>query len=172
MMYEISLDKGYSLFMALLFCFIAYKDYKEHLIDDIMIICGLLIVAIYGYFKYGLLDVAQGAIAGGGINLLIFYISKKVYGEEAYGSGDVTLMTLIGAFLGWQDYFVYFLFTFVMFLIYVPLLFLDVKGLPLAPHFVVCLGFFRWFELNIKLYQLGTFIGDLEYRLYENGIGF
>ncbi len=40
--------------------------------------------------------------AGGGIIWLVRQIGQVVLGKEAMGFGDVTLMAMIGAFLGWQ----------------------------------------------------------------------
>lgn len=43
-----------------------------------------------------------GLIAGGGITWLIRWLSAIVLGQESLGLGDVTLMAMIGSFLGWQ----------------------------------------------------------------------
>lgn len=43
-----------------------------------------------------------GATAGAGITWLARLISSFVLGQEAMGFGDVTLMAMIGSFLGWQ----------------------------------------------------------------------
>lgn len=43
-----------------------------------------------------------GALAGGGLTWLVRVLSTRVLGKEALGLGDVTLMTMIGSYLGWQ----------------------------------------------------------------------
>lgn len=43
-----------------------------------------------------------GLIAGGGITWLMRALSRLVSGQESLGFGDVTLMAMIGSFLGWQ----------------------------------------------------------------------
>ena len=43
-----------------------------------------------------------GLVAGSGLTGLARLISSRVLGQEAMGSGDVTLMAMIGSFLGWQ----------------------------------------------------------------------
>ncbi len=43
-----------------------------------------------------------GAIVGGGIIVLIRSVGTKIFKKEAMGGGDVKLMAMIGAFLGWQ----------------------------------------------------------------------
>lgn len=43
-----------------------------------------------------------GMITGAGLTLLARLVSTKVLGQEAMGLGDVTLMAMIGSFVGWQ----------------------------------------------------------------------
>ncbi|MBI1310712.1 prepilin peptidase [bacterium] len=50
-----------------------------------------------------------GLAAGGGITLLVQRLSALILGQEALGLGDVTLMMLIGSFLGWQAVLIVFL---------------------------------------------------------------
>lgn len=51
---------------------------------------------------HGLAWSAAGVLAGGGLTWLVRGLSKLVLGREALGFGDVTLMAMIGSFLGWQ----------------------------------------------------------------------
>lgn len=50
-----------------------------------------------------------GILAGGGITLLVQRLSALILGQEALGLGDVTLMAMIGSFLGWQAVLLVFL---------------------------------------------------------------
>ncbi|NQT40505.1 MAG: prepilin peptidase, partial [Planctomycetes bacterium] len=50
----------------------------------------------------GLLSSLVGMAAGGGITWAVRVIGTSVLGREAMGFGDVTLMAMIGSFLGWQ----------------------------------------------------------------------
>ncbi|MDA0283402.1 MAG: A24 family peptidase [Planctomycetota bacterium] len=43
-----------------------------------------------------------GLVAGGGVTWIIRWLSSLVLGQESLGLGDVTLMAMIGSFLGWQ----------------------------------------------------------------------
>jgi len=43
-----------------------------------------------------------GAAVGGGFLFLILYAYEKIMKDEGMGMGDVKLMAMIGAFLGWQ----------------------------------------------------------------------
>ncbi|MCX7419277.1 MAG: A24 family peptidase [Planctomycetia bacterium] len=51
---------------------------------------------------HGLAWSLAGATVGAGITWLSRLISSFVLGQEAMGFGDVTLMAMIGSFLGWQ----------------------------------------------------------------------
>lgn len=51
---------------------------------------------------HGLAWSSAGLITGGGLTWLARAVSSRVMGQEAMGFGDVTLMAMIGSFLGWQ----------------------------------------------------------------------
>jgi len=51
---------------------------------------------------HGLAWSAAGIVCGGGITWLVRGLSSLILGREALGFGDVTLMAIIGSFLGWQ----------------------------------------------------------------------
>lgn len=51
---------------------------------------------------HGLAWSLVGLLAGGGIVWIVRWISSRILGQEALGFGDVTLMAMIGSFVGWQ----------------------------------------------------------------------
>ena len=51
---------------------------------------------------HGLAVAVVGGIAGAGITWLVRVTSSLILGKESLGLGDVTLMAMIGSFLGWQ----------------------------------------------------------------------
>ena len=51
---------------------------------------------------HGLAWSVAGLVTGAGLTWSARQISSLVLGQEAMGSGDVTLMAMIGSFLGWQ----------------------------------------------------------------------
>jgi len=57
---------------------------------------------------HGLTWSLAGIVAGGGITWLVRCLSQWVLGQEALGFGDVTLMAMIGSFLGWQPVLIVF----------------------------------------------------------------
>ena len=64
---------------------------------------GITIVhAIGGTYWWGLFSALVGLAIGGGIVWGIRIVASVSLGVEAMGFGDVTLMAMIGAFLGWQ----------------------------------------------------------------------
>lgn len=50
----------------------------------------------------GFFTSAAGLVIGGGVVWLVRAICSWAFGREAMGFGDVTLMAMVGAFLGWQ----------------------------------------------------------------------
>jgi prepilin signal peptidase PulO-like enzyme (type II secretory pathway) len=64
--------------------------------------------AITGVWKWGLmhwsglLSALVGLAVGGGIVWIVRVLGSSVLGREAMGFGDVTLMAMLGAMLGWQ----------------------------------------------------------------------
>jgi leader peptidase (prepilin peptidase)/N-methyltransferase len=50
-----------------------------------------------------------GLLTGGGVTWLVQRVSSLILGQEALGLGDVTLMAMIGSFLGWQAILIVFL---------------------------------------------------------------
>jgi leader peptidase (prepilin peptidase) / N-methyltransferase len=58
---------------------------------------------------HGLFFSLGGLTAGAGITWLARFVSHAVLGVEALGFGDVTLMGMIGSFLGWQPVLLVFL---------------------------------------------------------------
>jgi len=50
----------------------------------------------------GLLSALAGMVVGGGIVWMVRVVGSAALGREAMGFGDVTLMAMIGSFVGWQ----------------------------------------------------------------------
>ena len=54
------------------------------------------------WYWHGLAWSSVGLLAGGGLTWLVRGLSQLMLGKEALGFGDVTLMAMIGSFIGWQ----------------------------------------------------------------------
>ena len=65
---------------------------------------GPYIPAWYDQYRHlhGFAWSLAGLIAGGGLTLLVRALATRILGREGMGFGDVTLMAMIGSFLGWQ----------------------------------------------------------------------
>jgi len=54
------------------------------------------------HHAFGLIASAVGAVVGGGFIYLTGVVGKMIFRKEAMGLGDVKLMAMVGAFLGWR----------------------------------------------------------------------
>ena len=93
---------------------VAIIDLEHHLILRPLSIAGLILTAVSGYVLHDWRSTLFGGLAGFGI-MYIFYLFGKLFtrlrarrlgqdpkeAEEAFASGDVTLGTILGLFLGW-----------------------------------------------------------------------
>ena len=61
-----------------------------------------IVWSVGGTYWMGLITSLVGMAVGGGIVWLVRIIAGPIVGQEAMGFGDVTVMGMIGAFLGWQ----------------------------------------------------------------------
>ncbi|MCS6296019.1 MAG: prepilin peptidase [Nitrospira sp.] len=64
------------------------------------IVVGLVCAAVI--LPIGLMDSLLGIALGGGILWFLAWISPYVFGKEGMGGGDIKLMAMVGAFIGWQ----------------------------------------------------------------------
>ncbi|TWT86830.1 Type 4 prepilin-like proteins leader peptide-processing enzyme [Pseudobythopirellula maris] len=81
------------------------RDLRSTPLREILIVGSLLIAMAWrvgGGAWQGLLTALVGMVLSGGLVWLVRLIGSAALGKEAMGFGDVTLMMMIGAFLGWQ----------------------------------------------------------------------
>ena len=93
---------------------ISFIDLDVRIVPDVIslpgIVCGLLL-SILGYFLIGRdIDLVPspvssliGIVAGGGFLLATAWLYEKVTGVDGMGGGDIKLLAMIGAFLGWPS---------------------------------------------------------------------
>ncbi|MGD0655462.1 MAG: A24 family peptidase [Thermoguttaceae bacterium] len=100
-------------------------------------------VLIAGVWRHGgdnwraLFSALAGMAAGGGIIWSVRIIGRGVLNQEAMGFGDVTLMCMIGAFMGWQACLIVFF---------------------LAPFAALVVGLLRYFFLRDREIPYGPFL--------------
>lgn len=99
---------------------------------------------------HGLVWSVTGLIVGGGITWLVRYAAEVMLGYESLGFGDVTLMAMIGSFIGWQAVLLVFLLAPLIGILAIPLI-LILRGRVAVPYgpflslatFVVLIGWKR-----------------------------
>lgn len=90
---------------ALLVLFVI--DLRHRLLPNEITVPGVAVGLAAGVFlEPGWRDALIGAAAGGGALLLLAEVYYRLRGEEGLGMGDVKMLAMIGAFLGWRQTFV------------------------------------------------------------------
>jgi leader peptidase (prepilin peptidase)/N-methyltransferase len=78
-------------------------DLEHHLLPDAITLPGILGGLACSFFlPPGLTSALIGALAGGGFLWLVGEAYFRYAGEEGMGGGDVKMLAMIGAVLGWQ----------------------------------------------------------------------
>ena len=107
-------------------------DAREYIIPDEFSLGGLVLGILFslpGGFT-AIADALIGAAAGFAILWVVGALGTRMFKEEAMGGGDIKMMAMVGAFLGWQGVLLtIFLGALLGTLVFVPLSFLDRKRL-------------------------------------------
>jgi leader peptidase (prepilin peptidase) / N-methyltransferase len=113
---------------------------------DTYIIFSMFMVGIFfilGVWRIGgdrwaaHLSALVGMAVGGGVIWIVRIVGRAMLNQEAMGFGDVTLMSMIGAFLGWQSCLIIFF---------------------LAPFAALAVGLLRYFLVRDKEIPYGPFL--------------
>jgi leader peptidase (prepilin peptidase)/N-methyltransferase len=85
-------------------CFI---DLSHQILPDEITLPGLALALVYSGFRRDLTprQALIGAVAGAGFLLVIYGLYWLLRKKEGLGMGDVTMMLLVGAYLGWMRAF-------------------------------------------------------------------
>ena len=140
----------YWLFVAALVV-ITFIDLDHQIIPDVISLPGIVIGFVCSFFIPWIswFDSMLGIFIGGGILLSIAWIYEKVAKREGMGGGDIKLLAMLGAFLGWKAMLpVIFIASLVGSLIGVPLMLLQKGDTKLAIPF----GPFLAFSATIYLF--------------------
>jgi leader peptidase (prepilin peptidase)/N-methyltransferase len=116
----LSYQFGFGLAFVVGFVFIAalivisFIDLDVRIVPDVIslpgIVTGLLFAVIGRYLISDPLDIVPspfgallGVLVGGGFLLSVAWIYERLTGVEGMGGGDIKLLAMIGAFLGWPS---------------------------------------------------------------------
>jgi leader peptidase (prepilin peptidase)/N-methyltransferase len=104
---------------------IAMTDAREYIIPNEFTLGGLVLALVFslGDGPSGVAAAALGALIGFGVLWLVARVGTWVFQEDAMGGGDVKMMAMVGAFLGWQGVLLtIFLGAFLGSLVFLPLM--------------------------------------------------
>jgi leader peptidase (prepilin peptidase)/N-methyltransferase len=91
-----------ALFSALLV--VTGTDLTHRIIPNVVTVPGILIglLGAATVLPVGLMNALLGVAIGGGILWALAWASPYLFGKEGMGGGDIKLLAMIGAFLGWK----------------------------------------------------------------------
>jgi leader peptidase (prepilin peptidase)/N-methyltransferase len=84
---------------------ITFIDLDHQIIPDVISLPGIPIFFLAAVFvmKLRFLDAFLGFLIGGGCLYVIAFVYELLTKREGMGGGDIKLLAMIGAFLGWQS---------------------------------------------------------------------
>ena len=91
-----------ALFSALLV--ITAIDIAHYIIPNVITLPGIVlgVVCAATVLPVGLVNSILGLLVGGGLLWVLAWLSPYLFGKEGMGGGDIKLLAMIGAFLGWK----------------------------------------------------------------------
>ena len=140
---------------------ISFIDLQHQIIPDVIslpgIVAGLAASFLPGDISW--LDSLIGIIAGGGSLYLVAVVYERITGKEGMGGGDIKLLAMIGAWLGWMSlHFIILISSFAGVAVGVPCLLLGGKGLrvriPFGPFLALGALLFFFFSHDIMNWYL------------------
>ena len=93
----------YAIFFSALLT-ITWIDWDHQIIPDVISLPGIIlgIVVASTVLPTGFMNSIIGVLVGGGVLLFMAWISPFLFGKEGLGGGDIKLLAMVGAFLGWK----------------------------------------------------------------------
>jgi len=83
---------------------VIFIDIDHQIIPDVITLPGMAlgVVAASSLLSTGWVDSVTGLLLGGGLFYAIAVLSEVILKKEGMGGGDIKLVAMIGAFLGWR----------------------------------------------------------------------
>jgi leader peptidase (prepilin peptidase) / N-methyltransferase len=84
---------------------ITFIDLDHQIIPNVITLPGIPLGLLAGLVSGGppVLDRMIGTLAGAGFLYLVLFYGSALYGQDAMGEGDLNLIAMVGAFLGWRS---------------------------------------------------------------------
>ena len=78
-------------------------DLEHHILPNVITVPGIVVGLLFSLVtEPGWRSALIGVLVGGGIPFVIAWTYERVRGIEGLGMGDVKMLAMIGAFLGWK----------------------------------------------------------------------
>ena len=105
--YGLSLQYLAAFLFAAALVVITFIDFDHQIIPDVISLPGIPVFFLLAVFVMGIgfLDALIGLIIGGGFLYLVAVGYELIAKREGMGGGDIKLLAMIGAFLGWKSLF-------------------------------------------------------------------
>lgn len=102
--FGLSVAAAAALVLGALLLALALIDLEHFLLPDVLTLPGLGVGLVFSFLGglVGPRDAVIGAALGAALPYLVIVLYRLVRGVEGMGLGDVKLLAMIGAFLGWQ----------------------------------------------------------------------
>jgi leader peptidase (prepilin peptidase)/N-methyltransferase len=83
---------------------VTFIDLSHQIVPDVITLPGIPLGMLCAatILPVGILNSVMGILIGGGLLWGLAWISPYIFGKEGMGGGDIKLMAMIGAFLGWK----------------------------------------------------------------------
>ncbi len=100
-------------FFILLLILITFIDWEHYLIPVVVVYPGIALGLLFNFLFQNLTirqfpvfnfkEAVIGALLGAGLIFCLRVFGKMIFKKEAMGEGDIYLLAMIGAFLGWKS---------------------------------------------------------------------
>ena len=93
----------YGIFFSALLA-VTLIDLDHLIIPDAITLPGIILGVMCSVWilPVGVFNSLIGVMVGGGVLLVIAWLSPFLFGKEGIGGGDIKLLAMVGAFLGWE----------------------------------------------------------------------
>jgi leader peptidase (prepilin peptidase)/N-methyltransferase len=106
LLYRFGLSPALGVYTALVAALIvvSFIDWDQQIIPDVISLPGIVLGLVVSALGQGppLLDSIIGVLVGGGILYAVAVGYRVLTGREGMGGGDIKLLAMMGAFLGWR----------------------------------------------------------------------